>query len=744
MPGNREAYDRAMTAGHNAAWDKEWPMAVAAYGQAIQEFPDDLDAHLHMGMALLETGRLEDALRVYTRAHQIAPDDPIPLEKSADVLEKIGRLKEAAQQYVNVAEIYLGHRDLDKAINNWQQATRLTPGLVAIHARLAQAYERLGEKPQSIREYLVLASNFQRLGDNDKAQKAAQRALRLDPKFIPTLNAMRALESGAEIVLPPPVDSAKGATAAQESERLSLKSRMSAQGESDPLGPLGEAMTDSLGMLAMFVMEGGALDAAGADALQAMELHRQGIHDEAIQAYQRAEARLNHPALKMNLGGLLVLAERYEESIKHLGEAAMQPQLAAGAFHALGKAYAATNKHKQALRYLIQALQSVDTSQAEENEIQIAALYEKLMDLLQNRPMETLVAVNTRFLNLLSGKEWKQRIAETRQQLEETLRSQGEQAVVDILIATHSDELTNAVARIDRYMRQGLFTLAMDEAQRAVEFSPLYLPIHVRMAEVMMREGRVRQAINKYNVIAKVYLVRGENDRAASILSEVLEMAPLDISVRESLIELLESEERWDEALDQYIDLADTHHQLGNYDLSREIFVSAEKLANRVNASSEKIVRIKHRVADIDQMRLDIRKAQRIYEEIIQIAPNDERAHRMLVDIHYRQNNPIEAIKKLDALLRIYAKNRQPNRITQLLEELVTTYPSDTGLRSRLAAIYTQLKRKDDAIKQLDALGELQLEAGLHQDAVNTIRQIIALNPDGIDEYKKLLLQLGG
>ena len=63
---------------------------ISAYGQAIQEFPDDHEAHINLGLALLEVGRLDDALRVYTRAHQINPTDPIPLEKSADVLERLG------------------------------------------------------------------------------------------------------------------------------------------------------------------------------------------------------------------------------------------------------------------------------------------------------------------------------------------------------------------------------------------------------------------------------------------------------------------------------------------------------------------------------------------------------------------------------------------------------------------------------------------------------------------------------
>src|SRR5207237_3617801 len=85
---------------------------------------------------------------------------------------------------------------------NWQQATRLTPGMVAIHAKLAQAYERLGQKNKSIREYLVLAQNFQRLGESEKALRAAQRALKLDPKNVTTLNALRAIESGSDMSLP--------------------------------------------------------------------------------------------------------------------------------------------------------------------------------------------------------------------------------------------------------------------------------------------------------------------------------------------------------------------------------------------------------------------------------------------------------------------------------------------------------------------------------------------------------------
>ncbi len=750
MPGNRQAYEQAMNAGHSAAWDQDWQVAVTNYGRAIGEYPNDAEAHIHLGLGLLEIGRLDDALKVYTRAHQLSPQDPIPLEKSADVLERMGRLREAAQQFVNVAEIYLTQRDLNKAIYNWERATDLTPGLVPVHAKLAQAYERIGDKKKAIHEYLALAYNFQRTNDFDKAIKAANRALKIDQKNPLVLNTLRALESGGRI-LPPQSEGVKVTgriSAFDKDQKRATAEQWALTGntqDSDPLGPLGEAIHDALASLALFVMEGNAADAT-ADMLQAMETQRQGLQDEAIAAYQRAENRLNLPALKLTLGGLLLYRDQPDVAIKRLENIIGIPELTAGALHGIGQAYAKLGKNRQSVNYLLQTMQAVDESidADSENVSDLVGVWAELHQGITREPDEVQYRISRRLMSYLEGKEWRTRLADTRRQIEETVREQGVKGVIDILAAERGDKLTESVALIDRYMRQGLYTLAMDEAHRAVEFSPLYLPVHIRMAEIMMREQRVRQAIQKYNIVAKTFLYRGENTRAAAILTEVLELAPLDVSVRETLIGLLENEERWDEVLDQYIDLADAHHQLSNFDVSRDTYALAERIAAKVNASSEKVVRIKHRIADIDLTRLDLRRVQKTYEEIIALAPEDERAHRLLVDLNYRQGNPVEAIRRLDKLLGIYARQKQITRIVQLLEELVTVYPGDTGLRSRLASIYKQLGRKREAIVQLDALGELQLEAGLHREAANTIRQIIGMNPEHIEDYRELLTQLGG
>jgi Flp pilus assembly protein TadD len=91
----------------------------------------------------------------------------------------------------------------------------------------------------------------------------------------------------------------------------------------------------------------------------------------------------------------------------------------------------------------------------------------------------------------------------------------------------------------------------------------------------------------------------------------------------------------------------------------------------------------------------------------------------------------------------MYAQEKRGEKIVALLEELVAQMPNDMALRSRLAAVYRQIRRNQDAIVQLDALGELQLEAGQYQDACATIRQLITLGPIDVEQYQNLLAQLG-
>lgn len=747
MAGNRDAYEKYMSAGHDAAWDQDWPAAIQAYAQAVREFEEDAEAQLHLGISLLRADRLNDALRTLERAQQLAPDDPAAAEQAAEVLERMGRNKDASQRYAQVAEAYLAVRDLDKAIHSWERASSLTPGMTSVHAKLAQAYERINDRKRALRQYLILAYWFRRNDDGSRAMKAVERALKLDPRNSFALNSLNALRAGGELVMPPDEDAAANVSR-QNEKRLDADfgtvedPETVRRTEGDPRGPVGEAINQALNLLAAHVLESGMLDATAADALQAMELQRQDARADAIEAYQRAATRLPHPALQMNLGGLLLQQDQPEDAIRHLEAAMKQSELSIGAMHALGMAYTKLNKQKQASRYLVEALQQIDTTRNGASPAETSGVYEGMLQALNEANDELLSSINQRLLRTLTGKEWPAHVSELRGHLDEMLRTGGAGGVRDFLGSGGGDELAETVSRIDRYIREGRLLLAMDEAHQAVEDAPYYLPVHVRMAEIMVREGRLRQAINKYYTVAQSYIVRDDYDRAISILSEVLEMAPLDVSIRSILIEILESQGRHAEALLHYIQLGRNYKQLGNVDSAREALVMAQALAKRYNVEADQQISIKHQIADIDMTRLDLRRAQRTYEEILQLNAQDERAQRQLIDILFGQGNAIEGTKRLDTLLGMYAKNRQVTPIVKTLEELNRLFPEEIGLRSRLAGIYRQMNRNAEAIQQLDELGKLQLAAGLSQDTIATIKQILRLGPENANEYIEALRQL--
>ncbi len=740
MAGDPQVYEQAMNAGHSAAWDQDWGKAILAYARAIQEKPEDPLAHNSLGLALLQARRYEDALKVYRRAHQLAPDDPVPLEKMADVLERLGRLQEAAQCYIEAADIYLGMRDLDKAIGNWERATRLTPGLLNIHYRLAQAYERTGQPRSAVREYLILAFNFQRAGDKAKALQAAERAKRLAPSSPQVLNSIQAIQSDALMTVPDVEEEGRAATRPQEFGQADDESVK--PGDSHPKGPLGEATEKALADMAEYVLSGD-LSAASAQVIQAIESQKIGEDEAAIESYRHAEASgMKSPSMSMCLGMLYINQEMWADAQKYLDRVKGEANFKAGALHGLGLAAMGQKQHRQAAELLISALQAVDTSLAmnSDERDQLAAVYSTLTKSLDGMQDTDLDAMNHQFTAWLTGTDWKVRVAETRRSLAERLATEPASSITDYVRNTETVEM---VTRIDRHIKQGLLTLAMDEAFRVIEVEPTFLPAHQRVAQILMEEGRTQAAITKYNMIANSFLARDDTIRAAEILKEAISIAPMDINLHMSLITLLEQEQQWDKLLDEYAKLADAYYQLADLEQARATYSEAIRLAQRVNAAPDKRAEILHRIADIDLSRLDTRQALRTYEQIRTASPDDEKARRALVELNYRLNNPLEAVKELDGLLRLFAQQKRGDQIVAVLEQMVTQMPDDMALRSRLAAVYRQTNRRQDAIAQLDALGELQLQAGLYQDACATIKQIITLKPDDVEQYQNLLSQLG-
>jgi Flp pilus assembly protein TadD len=113
------------------------------------------------------------------------------------------------------------------------------------------------------------------------------------------------------------------------------------------------------------------------------------------------------------------------------------------------------------------------------------------------------------------------------------------------------------------------------------------------------------------------------------------------------------------------------------------------------------------------------------------------------VELYYKVQ-PQRALQEIDELLKAYRAGGKTKRLVPFMEEQARAHPKDIGLRARAAQICIEAGLKNEGITHLNTLGELQLNAGMTQQAIATIRAIIALNPPNVQAYQKLLAQIGG
>ncbi|MBL8092954.1 MAG: tetratricopeptide repeat protein, partial [Anaerolineales bacterium] len=203
MAGRRDIFEKALNAGHAAAWDGQWDQAIQAYQAAVGEFPDDGSALNALGMALLEKGRLKEALAVYQRAAGKIPGDPTAPEKCGEILERLGRPQEAGQAYLYVAELHMKRQDVAKAVTTLARSVKATPDNLGARSRLALALEKAGKQQAAALEFIEVARLFQKANDPAKANAALQRAVQLSPQLPEAREAFGRLKNAQPIQTSP-------------------------------------------------------------------------------------------------------------------------------------------------------------------------------------------------------------------------------------------------------------------------------------------------------------------------------------------------------------------------------------------------------------------------------------------------------------------------------------------------------------------------------------------------------------
>jgi tetratricopeptide (TPR) repeat protein len=771
MAGNEDLFQKAMNQGHSAAWDGMWEQASFFYRQALEQFPDNPKALTNLGLALVELQQFEDALTCYRRAAVIAPDDPLPVEKVAQLSERLGRLNDATRSSLQAADLYVKNHEVDKAIENWVRVTRFNPDHLTAHSRLAMIYERLGRKAEAVSEYLAVASLVQHAGDMVKASQAVNYAFMIMPESGEARQALTMLK--ANQVLPRPLRPRGGTGPVLMAKVRQLEGTRNNQDETPKLNPISEARQKALVTLAGILFD--QVDEAaegqanrrglisitrgpGISANEVSERSKMFTHLSQSIDYQTQEredisaseleksiaAGLTQPAAYFNLGLLQYHREQFEPALANLRISVKHPDFSMASRLLLGGSLKKLGRLNEAAVEYLDALKVADGSTVSPQQAtEMNQLYESLID-SQSQQTDNTACDNlcTNIAAMLERPDWKEQLSRARQELPAQEEGSLPLPLAEMMLQTHSGRVIESLANIRSMIEKNQFRSASEEAFFALMYAPGYLPIHIQVGELLLKEGHVQEAVQKFTIVAQVYSVRGETAQSTLLLRRIMQLNPMDLSVRSRLIEALMSQGKVDEAIREDLELAETYYRLTELDMARKTYMTALRLAQQSSSNRKWSTRILTRIADIDMQRMDWRQALRVFEQIRILQPDDERVRQNLIDINFRIGQESVGLTELDSFINFLESKAQRGKAVQFLQSLINDRPEKLEFHRRLADLYQKSGQISQAIAEMDIMGDLLISAGNKAGAINLIQTILSLNPPNAAEYQKLLQQL--
>ncbi len=771
MSGDQQAFLSSMNKGHSAAWDQNWSEAVRYYRESLEQFPDDPMALISLGLALLEMEDYEGALTHYQRVSMISPNDPVPYEKMTNIFENMGRIKDAVRTGMQAAEMQLKARDVEKSIESWLHVIMLDPDNLNARSRLAMIYDKLGKKNEAASEYLAAASIMQSTGDRQKAIQAVRYCLQIAPDNIDVQNAMKLLKSNQRLPKP---EKPKGVKPL-EKKRLAMQQIQTHAEEANQkmMDPVAETEQSALEELAAMLFDSsdtdsdpgtsgrhgisaitrgtGGLSLEQADRTRvllhlghAIDLHSGGNNKRAAEELQRVlDIGLEKTPVYYMLG-LLLAEENPTKAISYLQNALRRPEYAIASHLIIGRINEQENNFQEATTAYLQAYRLADLTTVSPKFVdELKQLYEPILEAQQHETNpNNLMALCQNVRSQLMRADWRDYLQKARAQMPMENEENPPVPLIEMLLHSRSGQIVEALAVVRDLSRKEFFRSAMEEAYHALQYAPTYLPLHLQIGDLLVKNGQVEDAIKKYLLVADLYEVRDDVEQAIRVLKRVTLMAPMDISVRNRLIELHTTHNQIDEAISEYMEMGDIQYRLADLDKARASYLSALRLAQQSKTNRKWAVQVLTKIADIDMQRLDWRQALRIFEQLRSIQPEDAASRMQIININLRLGQHPAALKEIDNYVKTLEEMQKTKEVVAFLNELIKEYPDNTDIRRRLMDAFIRYGQTSKAIQQMDKLADLLLDKGEKWEAIEMVEAIIAMNPPNSNQYKMLLQQI--
>lgn len=741
MAGNRYLFEEAIQKANDSVWAEAWEPAVSSYRRALAEFPDDVSAIMGFAWALLNNKNLNEAIVAYRKLTELAPTDPGPYERLAEIMEKTGESDYAAGFYLGAAQRYAEQNLMRKRTAALEAAVRLRPNNIRPWNELLKIYQSEREFNKSTLAALWLVYLHQTT-NRERAVQICRDMQDYNPHEPSIGQALMILQRSRTIPQPPPIGSE-----ARLQEEIALESDDAEAGT-----PVEIARQRALTKLAESIFSDDRPSVQGMQSMevglligQAVDAQTRGDLEKALKSYEvLINAGISMPSIHFNIGLLYKEQMQFDKAMAQFERSLSDPEYVLGSHFSLGECYQAKGEFREAASHFLEAVKIVDIATIEREHVDdLIRVYEGLAQNLMNTgEAQRAQKVSESLVEFLGQRGWGDAAMRARGRLDELARSGAVLSLVELVSLPDSEKILRSIALAQEYQRRGMIYSALEEIVHTLSDVPNYLPLHHLLATLLWENNDTDAAIQKLHIIARTYEVRNQPPQALATFQYILQLAPLDIPVHRRVAEMLIQHGRIDDALTQYLQISDAYYQLAQPERAREVYSEALRLAPRGAVERNWEVRILHRMADLDLQRLDWQAAIKDNEDILRISPDDERAYLTLYRLYPRTGRLHLGISILDSLIKRYLTQNKVANALSVLEDLVKSEPESIPLRARIAQLYLNLGRRASALEHLDVLGDLQLELGQRDAATKTIEAILALNPPNREAYADLYREM--
>ena len=133
-----------------------------------------------------KAGKLEQAIPLYRQLLEDNPRDWNTINKIGDLFAKIGKMREAGDEYAKVAEFYAKDGFHLKAIAIWKKINKLDPSVVEPYAKLADLYAKQGLVMEAKGQYQIVSDDQLKRGRLKEAAETLRKMVEIDSSDLKT------------------------------------------------------------------------------------------------------------------------------------------------------------------------------------------------------------------------------------------------------------------------------------------------------------------------------------------------------------------------------------------------------------------------------------------------------------------------------------------------------------------------------------------------------------------------------